>query len=447
MRQEPRLYGQGADFPIVYLSEQTPKALAAPKLGAYPEVLKTAWKNRDDAWDDAAFQKAPRQLRKFEASLVRLGDRWRHGWAPVKTLDVDTQNFAHELAQVLRTPRPVYRSLALEEVKPSPAFAEAIYQTLIQEPDPKKTPADHLKKLGGEILARLKEDKKVEFPLQAAAALEALTRVKQPEPYHFQAASAALSALRAKPAYTEILYLQRLADFAREEYFDTWPRDKVVAAWQTMRAQQAVLAALASDPEALPWVAGDIAAADAQRRAGERKFFRERPSTWGEAYAKLQGANEVYERVRKSLEAMHQARSELDRALARLPAYADQICAWPDEDFAAERLVQRRGGGAGRAKILQQPADTRPALNQHTRQLKESLDELEETIDLRSRAAVKDATGAAPAVAVPAGRPAAQIRQTDGTGRTAAHPGREASGGHRQAGSGRQRRQTHAASG
>src|SRR4029079_15144298 len=147
----------------------------------------------------------------------------------------------------------------------NPALAESLYQTLIQDADPKKTADDHVKKVTDELVKKVKEDKKLEYPAQAAAILDAFGRVKQVDPMHIQTTYVALANLRTKPSHFEVLFTQRLAEFAKDQYPDMWPRDKVRLIWQTMRAHQSVLANLDREPEFLRWVATDVAEADKQR--------------------------------------------------------------------------------------------------------------------------------------------------------------------------------------
>jgi hypothetical protein len=72
------------------------------------------------------------------------------------------------------------------------------------------------------------------------------------------------------------------------------------------------------------------------------------------------------------------------------------LCDWPEEDLQAERAWF---GAAGEAFALHTFFSNPPALDAklsvHTRQLKDYLDELDEALDLRIRAAQKEVTGKA----------------------------------------------------
>lgn len=394
VRQEPRLYGAGSDFTIVHVNDKTPGPLAPPKLAAYPEDLKKAWKSRDEAWSAGAFRRAPRQLLKLEASLLRQDVRWQRGGMPIKLFDDETRNFEKDLASAMIVQRPAYRSLALAGVAANPALIDALYQTLIQDADPKKSADEHAKKVTDELAKKVKEDKKLEYPQQAAALLEAFGRVKLVDPMHAQATYTALANLRARPYHSEVLLAQRLAVFAKEQYPDDWHRDKIRLLWQTMHAQQMVLASLEREPEFLRLIPPVLDNAEQARRGGERQLFRERPSTWADAVKKLTAAKQSYEQIEKSLELLLKSRVQMDRAFALLPWYAEHLCVWPEDDLPAERAWF---DAAEQIHVLQRafnlahdegkpPADTSVA----AAKLKERLDELEEAFDLRIRAAEKE---------------------------------------------------------
>jgi hypothetical protein len=211
--------------------------------------------------------------------------------------------------------------------------------------------------------------------------------------------------LKPKQRYAEVVYVGRLTAFAEKLQTKDpdswpWPAEKVQAVLQTVREREAVIAALDREPALLPWVAADFDAADALRRAGEKKLLAEKPSSWPEAYQALQSAKEKYQPALATLGTLRRCRWDLDRSFAELPAYLNLICDWPEFDVQAE---QAWGHAAVEAEWLQALFVDAPALeaaggkgefifklDTHGQDLHRRLQELDKMLQRRILSALKD---------------------------------------------------------
>src|ERR1019366_1170013 len=69
-------------------------------------------------------------------------------------------------------------------------------------------------KVEEELVKKLQEQKTADFPERASAVVEALTLIPQLNADHVRLASGALSALKPKQRFIELLYVQRLVEYA-----------------------------------------------------------------------------------------------------------------------------------------------------------------------------------------------------------------------------------------
>lgn len=399
LRQEPRLFRkEKADFAVPY--ERGQEAEDAPKkLEPYPEALNDGWKQRDRLAGEGAFQRAPRPMYRLEAALQRQDDRWRRGAPPTKDEVRNIKAALDEFPRAMDLRRLPRRSLALAGAKEDLDLAGAAARLLdADKKDSAKTTEELVK------LLKSADDKKADFAQQAWAVIQALCQMPQIGPAQLAIADATLTKLldgiKAKPAYAEVLCVQRVAQFARER--DPAPDSKYLQALlRTTRSHQAMIAALERGPEALPWIAAAVAEADRQRRQAERNLLGNQPrATWPEALDDLKSAQAGYELARRAADALQVARVELDRAYAWLPAFGQLLCEWPVDDPYHEKAWEK---AAAQAATIQAFFDARPlaaanpvdafSMETPARELKADLDELKAMLDKRMDRAGKDATG------------------------------------------------------
>jgi hypothetical protein len=399
VRQQPRLYGKGSDFAVAPVTDER-SARTMPKLDAFPETLKKAWQDRDDARTAGAHRRAPRHLGKLDASLLRQDNLWQAGRTLGKSLAKETQDLADDLvaATILR-PAPIF-SLAPSASKKHATLPDTLVRIVMRENDPKKPDPKWNEALQAEVIKKLQEDKKAEFEVQAWAVLDSVDRIKDLSPDHVRIAHGVASELKPKPSVAELVYLRRLSEFAKD-YYEPWPGEKVRSALQTVHAQYAALAALDREPQALAWVSAQFEEADKLRLGADQKLLRAKPSTWTEAQANLLAARKLYEDAARNIELVRRARSELDRAFADLPGYMALICDWPEADPQAERAwldaideaLLLQAFFAARPKIGQPGANVRieeAQLEIHAGKLGQLLASLQEMLDVRLIALGKD---------------------------------------------------------
>jgi hypothetical protein len=405
-RQQPRLFPKAIeDFPIVFL-DGTPAEPVEPKLDAYPEALNDGWKQRDRLASEGAFQRAPGIMQRLEAQLLRQEDRWRRGAAPTKDEVRNLKSTIYEFPRAMKMWSAPRRSLALAGAKEDLVLAGSVARLLdavnLKEAPDKKDPG----KAADELVKPLKaaDDKKADFAQQAWAVLQALSQLEKIAPDHLMIADATLAKLldgmKPKPAYVDVLYVHRLAQFAKQR--DPAPESKYFhALLQTMRAHQVVIAALDRGPEPLPWIKAAVDGADQKRRQAEHNLLGSQPrSLWPAALEDLKSARATYEQTTRAVEALQSGRLELDRAYASLPAFARLLCDWPEDDPHHQKDWDKAAEEAAtlQAFLVDPPLDgAKPAtpltMEAPARELKAQLDELEQMLAKRIERAAKASTG------------------------------------------------------
>lgn len=407
-RQKPRLFGKG-DFVLASVSKgATPEN---PELDAYPSRLQDDWKDRDVWWDKEAFRRAPRILHKLETTLLRQEKRWRGGAISKKhmdSIDEDTKALLNDLKGAMLMDETPARSLALALAqagkKENAELVESVLFLLAGAKDlgAKK---ENAAKVEEELVANLQKQKSADFPERASAVVEALTRIPQLSPNHVRLANGALAALKPKQRYIELLYVQRLVEYAdrleaNKQDNARWQPEKTQAVLRTMRTHQAVIAALNRERQLLPWLAPFVNAGDKLRRSGEKKLLSSEPRTWNEAFQELQSANESYKHALQVYDTLQLCRLDLDRSFAQLPAYGRLFWDGPEIDAHAEATWK---SAAEVAKELQaffvNPPELDAAgeksvpiveLGNHARNLHRHLQDLEEMLGRRIKRAKKD---------------------------------------------------------
>jgi hypothetical protein len=390
VRQTPVLLGKGVDFTVVQFSGNGLEAFEKPKLPAYPDVLQKSWEKRDELRGGGATHLAPRLLTRLEARLLRRENRWQGGAAVVPSLTKECDDLIAELQRAVTPPTIAPRSLAatVGSTKENAILADSLLRSLTNPNDPKK--------LAEELVKKLQADKGGEPAQQAYALLDALYRVSVPTQEHLLATQTVLS---GKLPFAEIIYVRRLADFAKSEYPETWPPDKVRAVLLALRSHQTLLTALQREPEFLPWMMPGIEEADTLRREGEKKLLSGRSSTWAEALKELQTARNIYDKRKNAFDRMQSSRAELDRAFAELPAYAAILCDWPEPEGPAEQAWCKAAKEAVRLQtFFNQPpklnAKAVDDLDTGGGELKQNLDELDEMLRIRIHLAENGETAA-----------------------------------------------------
>ena len=74
--QQPVLFGQGRDFPLVTLQSRSPLKDFKTEARAYPKALKDGWESLD-SWKPLGL--APAKLRELETEMLRQEKRWQDG--------------------------------------------------------------------------------------------------------------------------------------------------------------------------------------------------------------------------------------------------------------------------------------------------------------------------------------------------------------------------------
>ncbi len=378
--QKPRLFGKGVNFIVAPLGRTASEKKAPAAPDAYPSAILDAWKKHDEAWNRDAFRQAPRRFLQLEANLLRDESRWRGGGAGKAVLDQETRNLLDEVGKLVAVPAPASRLLSVVGVKDNTAVTKSVVNAFLRAVD--------VKKALEEITSLLLKDKNVDYPQHVRIVVDAVSQLAELKQNDLMLAQAVLAGLTGKEQFVEVIYLERLVRFAKDEFPETFQKANVEVLWRTMREREAALAASAAEPELLPWVALSLETADKQRRVAEGKLLWERPPIWPEAIRELKASGEVYDKVRKTLEGMQSGSLALNRALADLPAYPRIVGDGPDADPYAEQLwfkaideavyLQKYLAAAPDAQTL-----VEAKLDTHGRDLQQHLDELAKSIRVR----------------------------------------------------------------
>jgi hypothetical protein len=332
-RQTPLLLPKDSkeDFLITALEHGKPQPeLPAPELPEYPELLKKAWKIRDEAWDDGAYQLAPRAFRELEAALIRAEMQWRGGM-DLERLKKDLEGgqgpldrFQDQLKQVrelfLGSSRPLteVRSLTLAQAlgeKPDPAVMAAVKEITAKANDllkgkPQEADAA-LKKLIDESQEKCKGK---QFSV-ACAVFDQAKEDANPTVAKIRFLAALLQSQDPQPRYVETLAIYRWADLAVS--LRNWPMATVHRS--LILVAQGELAV--SRPRALPWVRSLLDDAAQDRHNAELFLWTPGCVSLAAAENQLKQATEKYDKIIDFEETLLQAHQSLDEAMIRLPAY------------------------------------------------------------------------------------------------------------------------------
>ncbi len=328
---------------------------------------------------------------RLEANLLRDEGRWQGGTASKDfSLDPETRNVIGELAGLAPMPPP--KLFSVLSAKVNPAALASVTQIMRRATDGKKAQE--------EIAKLLQEDKNADYAQRARIIVEALSRLPELKQEHLKIAQGILGGLKGREPLVEVLYVDRLAAFAEREFPETFQEAKIEVLWRTMRAHEAVRAALAREPEFLPWVGAQIEAADKKRRAAEGKLLWERPPMWPAALRDLQASAESYDEVRMTLEGMQSGNAALERAFAELPVHLRVLGDGPDADpYADQTWFKAAAAAAHLQKFFVGPPDANQAAqakpDAHGRDLQDQLDELHRLFRERIKKAEEADTGAA----------------------------------------------------
>jgi hypothetical protein len=332
-RQTPILLPKDAtdDFQIIALEHgQAQTELPAPELAEYPELLRKAWKNRDDAWDDGGFQLAPRAFRELEAALIRAELQWRGGM-DLERLKKDLQGgqgpldrFQDQLKQAreffLGSSRALTeaRSGTLAQAlgqKPDPAIVAAVKEMVIKAADilkGKPQEADPaLKKLVAEFLEKYKGK---QFDI-ACVVFDQAKDDATPTVDKIRFLASLLQAQDPQARYVETLAIYRWADMAN--YLRNWPAATVHRS--LMVVAQGELAV--SRPRVLPWIRSLLDDAAQDRHTAEVFLWTPGCVSLAAAEDQLRKAAEKYDKIIDFEDTLVQAHRALDEAMIRLPAY------------------------------------------------------------------------------------------------------------------------------
>jgi hypothetical protein len=373
-RQTPVLLGRGEDFTLV--TTQPSEDLPEPDL-AYPKWLASRWAERDAWAAGAGRETAPAALRRLEAILLWAEAHWPATAGPDKEseevrLKKDVGEARRKVNQTLELaplpPAPRARSLALMpmdggHLAKTQDAADKLLAALGGEAD--TDPKEWAKVLEKAKAAYLTAVKDFTFPEMAGAAFEVLSGDQYPPTKTLVHETWALlkgtKGLKNRQAFVETLFLDRLD--ARGSLLEKrnpkagwiWREDLVHQGLATLRQEQAAIAAVASFPQALPWVKELFQSGDLLRRDGEKQFFNGRPTQWKEAGKKLFDAEGAYGEALRQTAVLRVAQQSLQEALAALPDYAQLIAElaaptieeeaeWNKARWAATHLAEKLQG-------------------------------------------------------------------------------------------------------
>jgi hypothetical protein len=332
-RQTPVLLPKDAkdDFQIIALEHgHAQTELPAPELGEYPDLLKRAWKVRDDAWDDGGFQLVPRSFRELEAALIRAELQWRGGM-DLERLKRDLEGgqgpvdrFQEQLKQAreffLGSSRPLseVRSLTLAQAlgqKPDPAVVAAVKETLVKAADISKGKPEEVNAALKKLIDEFKEKYKGKQFDVACATFEQAKDDANPTADKIRFLASLLQAQDPQPRYVETLAIYRWADMANS--LRNWPAATVHRS--LILVAQGELAI--SRPRVLPWIRSLLDDAAQDRHTAEVFLWTPGCVSMAVAEDQLRKATDKYDKIIDFEETLVQANRVLDEAMIRLPAY------------------------------------------------------------------------------------------------------------------------------
>ena len=265
-------------------------------------------------------------------------------------------------------------------------------------------------KIGEALKKKLDEQKDADYAQVVWAIMDALSQSNKLYESQVRLALAVLPKLpEGNPpladaggalGFVEAIYLQRLADYADRLKVSgyLWRPGAVQHLFKTMRAREAVLAALGQDPSLLPWVRPQFEKADEERRSAEKKLLWGLPSSWRDANTLFVDAEDKYDQANRLLANLGSYRHTWDEATLSLPSLVPLLTDWPEYDaeaLAAWHKAKALDDVGGQGAVAMKPLSSCAALNSKTSGMNSR------SICRRSRACCMNGSIALPNAAVP----------------------------------------------
>lgn len=257
VRQQPVLYGVGADFPLLALKHgKVQPAPPLPPPTAYPSWLAAGWAVRDRWRAEASEQVVPLAYRQLEKTLLAAEEEWRGGVDPARIRQDRIANLAiyeQLLAKVrsMAQPKPVSLAMAssqgwTQDQSVSAAVSELLTKqsappdasTSASASSPVKTADSEATKTAPTKTEAAKPGNsdtatpslaKIQgaSPINLAGALYNAARVFEPSRQTILSIDGLLKDQQPEPLFVETLFLRQLAELARHDEEAIWPTETV----------------------------------------------------------------------------------------------------------------------------------------------------------------------------------------------------------------------------
>jgi hypothetical protein len=237
VRQEPMLYGAGADFPLLALKHDGIQA--APQLPPpvdYPGWLEAAWSVRDRWRAESSDQTTPLSFRKMEQTLLTAESEWRGGVDPARIrqdriANLSTYQKVREMVQTTAQPKPASLAMAAAQGwTQDPAISAAVNDLLAKHAAPVAPSGSPAKAANTEaadaVAAFAEKTQGASMPDLAGACFDA-ARQAQPTRETILFLDRVLRDRQPEPLFIETLFLRQLAGLARASGDASWPIETV----------------------------------------------------------------------------------------------------------------------------------------------------------------------------------------------------------------------------
>jgi len=257
VRQEPVLYGDGADFPLLALRhDRLQPAPPSPPAVDYPGWLEAGWQVRDRWRAEGNDQLAPLAFRQMQLTLLAAEIQWRGGVDPARIQQDRMGDLAISqklLETIQATPRPRPVSLAMAAAhgwKQNPAVSNVVTDLLAKraasakpaapgattpetaKPEAAKAEgaaakAGAAKPEPGETVGTFVEKTRDASMFDLAGAIFDAARKTEPTRETILFLDGLLRDQQPEPLYVETLFLRQLADLARAYDDASWPTEMI----------------------------------------------------------------------------------------------------------------------------------------------------------------------------------------------------------------------------
>ncbi len=320
--QVPRVHrsSAGKDFTLTKLPKDGAAALPEPAPArVYPPLLTEAWTVTDDARAAGFDLRVPGRMRPFTVNALRAEERWLAGIGDAavgQTLEPKPAAFKAEVAARGPVTSPVVSVARLAKGASFADHGHAAEPLLRKALDAIRTPTPVLKEEVDKELAKIAADATAPADAIAAAVFDAAKKLKDPtQELLRQLLRLATASPRRKP-FAELVTLEVLAGLPPGRFAQRFKPEGTVR--RVLDATELAERAAAFDSRSLTWLAADLAAADAVRRAALVALC-DPDSAAADIRAaplKMEEAGRVYTAAIANAERLHRARGVFEAARA-----------------------------------------------------------------------------------------------------------------------------------